>query len=229
MDQAGYDQLRARTEALQSEVDGMLDNYQQQMDKIAAARDTLAVATAQGWSSDNLVRVTCSAAGVPIEVWVDPQAFKRSTPQKLGRSITEAAQAAARVAKKEIDGVMAPLRAASNIAVENPLGGDTPAFSTTLESILPPVPEGPEPTSSHAEPQQQASYGQQRAPQQPSYGQPAQPPAYGQPQPPAPSYGQPAPQQPAPSFGQTPRRPEPKPDYAPAWEDDEEGPHWKGW
>ncbi len=214
----------------------MLDNYQQQMENIASARETLAAATAQGWSADNLVRVTCSAAGVPVEVWVDPQAFKRSTPQKLGKSITEASQAAARNAKQEIDGVMAPLRAASNITVENPLDGQIAAFPTTLESILPPVPDGPEPESrvgQEPQPAPQPSYAQP-APQygqQPSYGQ--QQPSYGQPQQPQPSYGQPQPgygQQPAaaPAY-QPPSKSEPKPDYAPAWEQDEEGPHWKGW
>ena len=87
MDSFEQDQLRARTDAFQGQVDTMLAGYEQQLRDIADARDTLAAATALGWSSDNLVRA--NSAGVPIDVWIDPGVFKRSTPERLGASMTE--------------------------------------------------------------------------------------------------------------------------------------------
>ncbi|GAB2654978.1 YbaB/EbfC family nucleoid-associated protein [Nocardia goodfellowii] len=93
--------LRARNEALRGEVDSLLSIFEQQQREFAAAQARLATATVSAWSTDNLIRVTANSAGVPVEVHVDPEAFKRSTPEKLGRSITEATQAAANLAGEE--------------------------------------------------------------------------------------------------------------------------------
>ncbi|WP_227984167.1 YbaB/EbfC family nucleoid-associated protein [Nocardia spumae] len=154
MDSSGYDQLRARTDALQIQVDSMLQNYEHQLRDIAGARDTLAARTAEGWSSDNLIHVISNAAGIPIEVRVDPAAFKRSTPEKLGAAITEAAQAAARAAKFEVSAAMAPILAdARQPGVRNPLGAELD-LPRVVGSILPPPPEPfaepePAPESEH--------------------------------------------------------------------------------
>ncbi|MFF0500843.1 YbaB/EbfC family nucleoid-associated protein [Nocardia aobensis] len=141
MDSSGYDQLRARTDALQVQVDSMLENYEHQLRDIATARDALAAATAEGWSSDNLIRVTSNSAGIPIQVWVDPAAFKRTTPEKLGDAITEAAQAAARAAKSEVGAAMAPILAdEKRFHISNPLGED-PDLQRVVDGILPPPPQ----------------------------------------------------------------------------------------
>ncbi|WP_067681277.1 YbaB/EbfC family nucleoid-associated protein [Nocardia miyunensis] len=218
MDTSEYDRLRARTDALQIEVDAMLEGYQERMESIAEARDKLAVATTQAWSSDNLVRVTSNAAGVPIEVWVDPQAYKRLTPQKLGASVTEASQAAARGAKAQIAEALQPITAETEFVLENPLDdSDIPGTPVGVESILPPPP-------APREPQEQPGYGQAAQPSFDAVPPPqpgrAQPPSYSQ----QPGSGQPA------SMHQPPRQPKTKPSYAPAWEQDEDDtPHWKGW
>ncbi|OXR45323.1 Nucleoid-associated protein YbaB [Nocardia cerradoensis] len=141
MDSSGYDQLRARTDALQVQVDSMLESYEHQLRDIATARDTLAAATAEGWSSDNLIRVTSNSAGIPIQVWVDPAAFKRTTPEKLGDAITEAAQAAARAAKSEVGAAMAPILAdEKRFHITNPLGEDL-NLERVVGGILPPPPQ----------------------------------------------------------------------------------------
>ncbi|MEV6274071.1 YbaB/EbfC family nucleoid-associated protein [Nocardia sp. NPDC051832] len=93
--------LRARNDALRGEVDSLLATFEQQQREFAAAQARLATATVTAWSTDKLIRVTANSAGVPIEVHVDPEAFKRTTPEKLGGSITEATQAAAKLAGEE--------------------------------------------------------------------------------------------------------------------------------
>ncbi|MEV2218703.1 hypothetical protein AB0E01_02350 [Nocardia vinacea] len=55
--------------------------------------------------------MTSNAAGVPLEVHVEPEAFKRSTPEKLGRSITDAVQAAAAQAHELSQQAVAPIEA----------------------------------------------------------------------------------------------------------------------
>lgn len=134
MDSFEQDQLRARTDAFQGQVDTMLAGYEQQLRDIADARDTLAAATALGWSSDNLVRA--NSAGVPIDVWIDPGVFKRSTPERLGASMTEAAQVAARAAKARIDAVLAPITGAA--AAPEVLLAEYPELGRHVDSILPP-------------------------------------------------------------------------------------------
>ncbi|WP_431963882.1 YbaB/EbfC family nucleoid-associated protein [Nocardia sp. bgisy134] len=91
----------ARNEALRGEVDDLLEIFERQRRELAETQARLAATTVTAWSSDNLVRVTSNSAGVPVEVHLEPDAFKRSTPQKLGAAMTEATQVAARLASEE--------------------------------------------------------------------------------------------------------------------------------
>lgn len=141
MDSSEYDQLRARTEAMQVEVDSMLGAYEHQLRDLAETRDNLAVRTVEGWSSDNLIRVTSNSAGVPVQVWVDPAAFKRSTPDKLGTAMVEAAQAAARAAHAEVGAAMEPiLQSGQQFDIRSPFGDDLD-LARVVDGILPPPPE----------------------------------------------------------------------------------------
>ncbi|MGK8524496.1 YbaB/EbfC family nucleoid-associated protein [Nocardia asteroides] len=92
----------------------LLELFEQQRRDLAEAQSALASTTVTAWSSNNLIRVVSNAAGVPVEVHVEPEAFKRSTPEKLGHSITEAAQAAARMALEATKQAVAPLQASAD-------------------------------------------------------------------------------------------------------------------
>lgn len=89
---------RARNDALRADVGELLATFEQQRRGLAEAQVRPATMTVTVWSADNLVRVEPNTAGVPVQVHLEPEAFKRSTPEKLGRSITEAVQSAARQA-----------------------------------------------------------------------------------------------------------------------------------
>ncbi|MEV0252100.1 YbaB/EbfC family nucleoid-associated protein [Nocardia sp. NPDC050712] len=122
----------------------MLATYEQQLRDIANARAALAASTAQGWSDDNMVRVTTNSAGVPVEVWVDPGAFKRSTPEKLADSFLQAAQFAARSARSEMDALLAPVTAAAaEFTPQEQLYEELPFIGAPVGDILPSPPEPP--------------------------------------------------------------------------------------
>ncbi|ATL65164.1 YbaB/EbfC family nucleoid-associated protein [Nocardia terpenica] len=104
------DALRAGNEALRDQVDSLLETFEEQRRQLAEVHQRLAATTVEAWSSDNLVRVVSNIAGVPLEVHLVPEAFKRSTPEKLGRSITEAVEAAARSAAVQSQQAFAPIQ-----------------------------------------------------------------------------------------------------------------------
>ncbi|CAM4390269.1 YbaB/EbfC family nucleoid-associated protein [Nocardia ninae] len=114
MEDSGREAMRARNDSLRDQVDSLLETFDQQRRNLAEAQATLATATVTARSSDNLIRVVSNAAGVPVEVHVEPDAFKRSTPEKLGRSITEAVQSAARQALEATQQAVAPIEAAAD-------------------------------------------------------------------------------------------------------------------
>ncbi|MDO3651222.1 YbaB/EbfC family nucleoid-associated protein [Nocardia mangyaensis] len=106
---------RAGNARLRAEIDRMLDAYE---------RDSSALLTAQAgaaeprtvWSDDNLVRVTAHGAGV-IDVHLEPTAFRHSTPEKLGASITATVQAAQQAVTQSQEQALASL---TGLATELP-------------------------------------------------------------------------------------------------------------
>ncbi|MFD4369246.1 YbaB/EbfC family nucleoid-associated protein [Rhodococcus sp. NPDC058521] len=108
---AGQDaeQLKAANDALGERVESMLSAFEQQTQQLAGLRDSLESIKAEGWSADKLVRVTANAGGIPIDVWIAPEAFKRSTPDRLSQSVAEASQHAARAAQDEAAAAVAPI------------------------------------------------------------------------------------------------------------------------
>lgn len=143
----------ARNAALRGEVDSLLETYEQQRHELAAAQAELATATVTAWSSDNLVRVTSNAAGVPLEVHLEAEAFKRSTPDKLGRSITEAVQSAASQANEMSMRAVAPVQELADGIPDLPeLIPGAPSIREMVRSLFPEPPTSePEPMDSEAE------------------------------------------------------------------------------
>ncbi|BCK54428.1 YbaB/EbfC family nucleoid-associated protein [Nocardia wallacei] len=139
--------MRARNEELRIQVDSMLETYEQQRRELADLHSRLASTTGEAWSSDNLVRVVSNVSGVPLEVHLVPEAFKRSTPEKLGRSMAEAAQAAARAATEQSQQAVAPIE---ELAGELPDLSDivpgAPSIKDLVRSLLPePTPDAQAP------------------------------------------------------------------------------------
>ncbi len=147
VEDSGRDATRERNEALRDQVDSLLEILEQQRSDLAEAQSTLANTTVTAWSANNLIRVVSNAAGVPVEVHVEPEAFKRSTPEKLGHSITEAVQAAARLALEATQQAVAPVQAsAGGIPDLSDLVPGAPSIRDLVRTMF------PEPAAAQDEP-----------------------------------------------------------------------------
>ncbi|MDN2501463.1 YbaB/EbfC family DNA-binding protein [Nocardia nova] len=138
MADAEQEAARARNEALRLEVDSLLATFEQQKRELADVQERLAATTAEAWSADNLVRVVANVAGVVVEVHLEPEAFKRSTPEKLGRSMAEAAQAAARRAGELSQQALAPIQeVAGDVPDLSDILPGAPSIKDLMNTLLP--------------------------------------------------------------------------------------------
>ncbi|AVL26378.1 hypothetical protein NBRGN_102_00030 [Nocardia brasiliensis NBRC 14402] len=167
MDDGRRDDARTRNDELRDQIDSLLGTFEQQQRDLAEVQSTLATTTVTAWSSDNLVRVVSNAAGVPTEVHVEPTAFKRSTPAKLGQSITEAVQAAARQALAATQQAVAPMQqAAAGLPDLSDLVPGAPSIRHLVDTMFPEPavapPEPPTPPEDEDEYYRNRSYLQDR-------------------------------------------------------------------
>lgn len=152
---------RARDNALRADVDELLATFERQRRGLAEAQARLASMTVTAWSSDNLVRVESNTAGVPVRVRLDPEAFKRSTPEKLGRSITEAVQAAARQATEAAEQAYAPVEEVAGGVPDLPdLVPGAPSIRALVDSLFPDP--TPPPPPAPMDPEEEDSYYRER-------------------------------------------------------------------
>lgn len=141
MDSTEREALRARNETLRAQVDSMLETFEQQRRGLADAQAQLAAARIEAWSADKMVRVVTNAAGIPLEVHLDPDAFKRSTPDKLGKSMAEAAQSAARQAVDQSQQAVAPIEElAGSVPDLSDLIPGAPSIKDLVRNMLPDPP-----------------------------------------------------------------------------------------
>lgn len=98
------------------EMQEMLHNLQADLAKqkadMATLQQRLAAITARASSSEDLVTAWVNTKGILIQLKFHPEAVERAGGlSNLGRYITEATQKAAQEAQKQVDGVMAPMKA----------------------------------------------------------------------------------------------------------------------
>ncbi len=153
-------------DALRDQVDSLLEVFEQQRRELADVQGRLAGMTGQAWSSDNLARVTANVAGVPVEVYLAPEAFKRSTPQKLARSVTEAAQAAARAAGEQSQQAFASIIDAAGDLPDLP---DLVPGAPSIKDLFTPPPLDPPPLDEPSAPPPTPSLPSPSFPPSPSF------------------------------------------------------------
>lgn len=142
------DAARPATGVLRDSVAELLSTLEQQRQAMTEVRQRLAATTVSVWSADNLVRIDANTAGVPVEVHLTPEAFKRSTPEKLGRSILEATQRAARQAADLSREAWAPVREMAGEIPDLPdIAPGMPSIKSLTADLFPdPVTEAEPPT-----------------------------------------------------------------------------------
>ncbi|MCQ4120424.1 YbaB/EbfC family nucleoid-associated protein [Rhodococcus tibetensis] len=109
VDPAARDELRARNEAFRHQLDSMLDTLRRQADSLVRARAEVASATGSGTSSDGLVRIGVDAAGIVTAVDLSADTFRRTSPERLGSSIAEAARGAVADVRLRTADALAPV------------------------------------------------------------------------------------------------------------------------
>ncbi|RDI48964.1 YbaB/EbfC family nucleoid-associated protein [Nocardia mexicana] len=155
---------RARNAELRDQVDSMLVTFEQERRELAEVQARLAATTGEAWSSDNLVRVVSNVSGIPIEVHLTPESFKRSTPERLSRSITEAAQAAARSAVEQSEQATAALHGAADQLPDLPdIVPGAPSIKDLMQSMVPEPAEVPPPPSPPMDDEEEDDYYRNRS------------------------------------------------------------------
>lgn len=134
---------RAANDALRAQIDGMLESFAAEKSALvdAQARATEPVTV---WSADGLVRVSGTVAGVS-EVHIEPDAFKRSTPESLGRTITAAITEMSTRAALAQHEALAPLTA--DLPDLPDLIPGVPSMKDLIAQLTPPPPPPPEPVA----------------------------------------------------------------------------------
>ncbi|MGW5383721.1 YbaB/EbfC family nucleoid-associated protein [Nocardia sp. NPDC003963] len=139
---------RADTGFLRESVDQLLSTLERQREAMAEVRQRLATTTVSVWSADNLVRIDADAAGVPVEVHLTAEAFRRSTPEKLGRSILAAVQQAARQASDLSREAWAPVQEMAGEIPDLPdIAPGMPSIKTLTGELFPDPGTEAEPTA----------------------------------------------------------------------------------
>ncbi|MGM7644005.1 YbaB/EbfC family nucleoid-associated protein [Nocardia sp. JW2] len=134
---------RAENNALRAQIDSMLEMFASEKSALlgmqARAAELVSV-----WSEDGLVRASGNIAGVS-EVHIEPDAFKRSTPESLGRSVTEALGELARQTARTQEEALSPISAAMPDLSD--LVPGAPSIKELMAQLAPPPPPTPEPVA----------------------------------------------------------------------------------
>ncbi|MCU1640795.1 MAG: YbaB/EbfC family nucleoid-associated protein [Nocardia sp.] len=109
MEQPSLDHLQAANDEMKRLVDTLLDGLDQRAADLPGICDRLATSRSSAWSADRRVEVTVDAYGIVLDVRLADNAFEGGRPERLARSIKEAAVAAARAAHRRRDEILAPI------------------------------------------------------------------------------------------------------------------------
>ncbi|MDV7089259.1 hypothetical protein GXW84_09120 [Rhodococcus sp. IEGM 248] len=126
--------LRVREHELQNQIDSMLATLDRQTQDLHAAQQQVAQLRVSGALADGLVQVVVNSVGGVVDVHLAPDAFRRSTPESLGRAMTEAARRAGEAAHTESMRIMGSIVDATETLPDLP---DLVPGAPSLRDFLP--------------------------------------------------------------------------------------------
>lgn len=109
MDRPNYEASHSAGSELARLVDTLLDRAGEELSELPDVAAQLTVARSAARSSDRLVEVTVDAYGVVTNVSLSPDAFRANSPERLARSVVEAARSAASAAQRRRAEIVAPV------------------------------------------------------------------------------------------------------------------------
>ncbi|MFC9832280.1 YbaB/EbfC family nucleoid-associated protein [Rhodococcus sp. NPDC127530] len=135
-----FDREGLREHELQNQIDSMLATLDRQTQDLHAAQQQVAQLRVSGASADGLVQVVVNSVGGVVDVHVAPDAFRRSTPESLGRAMTDAARRAGETAHAESMRIMGSIVSATETLPDLPdLVPGAPSVRNFLPRLEPDV------------------------------------------------------------------------------------------
>ena len=102
-------QLEARNAAMRENVAALMSDLRRRTADLADAQARANAVSGKATSEDGLVRAEVNPAGVLTNIEFSWAAFDRHTPESLAKAVVQTAQAAARSAREQVEGALAPL------------------------------------------------------------------------------------------------------------------------
>jgi DNA-binding protein YbaB len=102
-------QLEARNAAMRENVAMLMSDLRRRTAGLADAQAKANAVTGKATSEDGLVRAEVNPAGVLTNLEFSWAAFDRYTPESLAKAVLQTAQSAARSAREQVEGALAPL------------------------------------------------------------------------------------------------------------------------
>ena len=100
--------LEARNAGLRSQIDSMLSDLRRRTAQLGEKREEAAQRTTEVTSRDGLVTVSVDAVGTVRELTLAAKAFERTTPERLGHTITSVLREAAGRAQQGLQETFGP-------------------------------------------------------------------------------------------------------------------------
>ena len=107
------EQRAAKVAELRQQADSALAGLRAQMAAVKQAQQEALSSTGEATSRDGSVQVSVDATGVVTALKLSPNAFERTTPDKLAQTVVATIQAAAAKARAKVSETLAPVRAQS--------------------------------------------------------------------------------------------------------------------
>ncbi|PRY43686.1 YbaB/EbfC family nucleoid-associated protein [Umezawaea tangerina] len=135
-------ELEARNAAMREQVDSLMSELHRKTAEMREAQAKAVAITASATSQDGSVTARVDSSGALTSLEFSPNAFERSTPDKLARVATETVIAAIAKSRTELNEVLADAQQGSSIDLSEMLPG-----VPSLADLIPPVPPVPQPAS----------------------------------------------------------------------------------
>jgi len=136
-------ELEARNAAMREQVDSLMSELHRKTAEVREAQAKAMAITASATSRDGSVTARVDSAGALTSLEFSPNAFERTTPDKLARVATETVIAAIAKSRTELNDVLSSAQEGPSIDLSEMLPG-----VPSLASLIPQPPPVPTPPTS---------------------------------------------------------------------------------
>jgi DNA-binding protein YbaB len=133
-------ELEARNAAMREQVDSLMSELHRKTAEVREAQARAMAITASATSPDGSVTASVDSAGALTSLEFSPNAFERTTPDKLARVATETVIAAVAKSRTELNEVLSAAQQGPSIDLSEMLPG-----VPSLADLIPPAPPVPAP------------------------------------------------------------------------------------